>query len=238
METTKPSLPGVTVLIKEAWALYQEKFWLLIGVAAVPSLLTLLAGVAAAAFSLSMENFPTGGMLIAVIIGVIILIVASIWSEAALLTVVVNRSHKFTEAFMNGRILIIPLFLAGLLCGIITLGGTILLIVPGIIFATWFSLYSFALVDKNLKPVDALKTSKRYVVGRTSKVLWKWIVPGIAYVAVTILLKAILSMFGLDKDMASSLGGAILGVLVAPLWALYGFRLYSYAKEDSHPASV
>jgi uncharacterized membrane protein len=44
--------------------------------------------------------------------------------------------------------------------------GTILLIVPGIIWALKFQFYGYYIVDKNLKPVDALKMSAMSTSGK------------------------------------------------------------------------
>ncbi len=50
---------------------------------------------------------------------------------------------------------------AGILYFLIVLGGLILLIVPGIIWAIKYSFFGFFVVDQNLGPVDAIKASGR-----------------------------------------------------------------------------
>ena len=54
---------------------------------------------------------------------------------------------------------------AGLLYGLIVLGGLCLLIVPGIIWAVKFSLCYYFVVDKGLGPIQALKASSRTTMG-------------------------------------------------------------------------
>jgi uncharacterized membrane protein len=58
---------------------------------------------------------------------------------------------------------------AAILYGLIILGGTILLIIPGIIWAIKYSLCYYFVIDKGLGPVDAIKASGR----TTSGVKWQ-----------------------------------------------------------------
>ncbi|MBK8575613.1 MAG: DUF975 family protein [Elusimicrobia bacterium] len=55
--------------------------------------------------------------------------------------------------------------LATLLYGFIIAGGTLLLIVPGIIFGLMFMFYGYVMVEKSLGPIEALKESKRLTRG-------------------------------------------------------------------------
>jgi uncharacterized membrane protein len=55
--------------------------------------------------------------------------------------------------------------LATLLYGLIIAVGTLLLIVPGIIFGLMFMFYGYVMIEKNLGPIEALKESKRLTAG-------------------------------------------------------------------------
>lgn len=55
--------------------------------------------------------------------------------------------------------------LATLLYGLIIAVGTLLLIVPGIIFGLMFMFYGYVMVEKKLGPIEALKESKRLTAG-------------------------------------------------------------------------
>ena len=54
---------------------------------------------------------------------------------------------------------------AALLYALIVVGGFLLLIVPGIIWAIQFSLYRYFVIDKGLGPIEALKASSRTTRG-------------------------------------------------------------------------
>lgn len=58
---------------------------------------------------------------------------------------------------------------------LIVLGGTLLLIVPGIIWAAQYSFYPLIIIDKNVGPVTALKMSSRMTRGIKGKLLWLWL---------------------------------------------------------------
>lgn len=60
----------------------------------------------------------------------------------------------------------------GLLFGLIVLGGTFLLLIPWIIFSVRFQFFVFAVVDKWLWPVDALKYSWRITKWRFWEIVW------------------------------------------------------------------
>jgi hypothetical protein len=49
--------------------------------------------------------------------------------------------------------------------------GLILFIVPGVLFAVWFSLSYFAMYDENLGPIDAMKRSKELVSGHFIEII-------------------------------------------------------------------
>lgn len=69
-------------------------------------------------------------------------------------------------------------FLGNLLYGLIVLGGFILLIVPGIIWSLKFSLTPMLIIDKGMKPLDALKKSGQMTDGIKWDLLFLGIILG------------------------------------------------------------
>ena len=61
--------------------------------------------------------------------------------------------------------LFIKYFLGSLLYGLIVLGGLILLIVPGVIWAIKYQFFSYYIVDKGMGPLDAIKNSGKITDG-------------------------------------------------------------------------
>jgi hypothetical protein len=57
------------------------------------------------------------------------------------------------------------------------IGGFILLIIPGIIFAVWFSLASYIVIDQQVDAVEAMKRSKALVRGRIWEMMGVFALP-------------------------------------------------------------
>jgi uncharacterized membrane protein len=108
--------------------------------------------------------------------------------------------------------------LASLLYALIVAGGTILLIVPGIIFAVRYAFYGYAVVDRGAQPVESMAQS----AAATKGVWWN------------------VSLFGLVLILLNILGAMLLGVgllLTAPTSALASAWVYR-RLTGTQPAAV
>ena len=113
-------------------------------------------------------------------------------------------------------------FLASLLYCVVVAVGLILLIVPGIIFSVRYVFYSYAVVDRNARPVEALAQS-----AAATKGVWGTV-----------------SLFGLAIFLLNILGALALGVgllvtlptsALAVAWVYR--RLTGAAPAAGHPAT-
>jgi uncharacterized membrane protein len=75
-----------------------------------------------------------------------------------------QETPKWEDLFLNYN-LFFPFAIASVLYCFIVLGGTILLIVPGIILSLMLGFYTYGIVDKKLNPLEALKLSKTLTYG-------------------------------------------------------------------------
>jgi hypothetical protein len=138
--------------------------------------------------------------LFAVLVGML----AQNLSNAALLRSVSESylGHEVTvgEAYRMVLPRLVTIVVAGILVGIVVMFGMILLIVPGIIFALWFSLTTPAIVLEDLGATAGMGRSRRLVSGNLGKVF------GVGFIAVIIAL-IIGYLFGfLGSFVASRLG--------------------------------
>ena len=62
-----------------------------------------------------------------------------------------------------------PYLLSSIYYGLIVLAGTILLIIPGVIWAIRYQFFGYLIVDRGLKPKDALAKSKEITQGNWGK---------------------------------------------------------------------
>jgi hypothetical protein len=74
-----------------------------------------------------------------------------------------GRSVTAAEALRRGLTKILPLIWTAILLYLAVMGGFILLIIPGILFALWFALSQHTVVLENLSGVAALSRSKALV---------------------------------------------------------------------------
>jgi uncharacterized membrane protein len=70
-----------------------------------------------------------------------------------------------------------------ILYGLIIIGGLILLIIPGIIWAIQFQFFGYLIIDKGLGPIEALKKSSKITKGAK----WDLFLLGILLVLINIL---------------------------------------------------
>lgn len=75
-----------------------------------------------------------------------------------------NEKGRFADIFSQYPLF--PQYLVGsILYGLIVFAGTILLIIPGIIWGIQFCFYDYFIVDKGLGPIEALKRSSAITRG-------------------------------------------------------------------------
>ena len=179
---------------------------------------------------------------------IILYIVVALW----IFTIVTRAAHKLLqgkplqEEYLQKNLArtMKNLVLVGFLEAIIIFGGLILLIVPGIIFATWFAFSQIITMLDGETPINALKKSKKIVTGKFKKVLWR-IVAGpvlvgfiyiIAYsiIAITIALilgQDIVMMLEAEEPAAWLLVLDGIGdILLFPFMTLYFVALYQDTK--------
>lgn len=75
-----------------------------------------------------------------------------------------GKSSDFGDLFSCLHLL--PRYLLGsILYGLIVIAGTILLIIPGIIWAIKFQFFSYLIVDKEMRPIESIKRSSDITEG-------------------------------------------------------------------------
>ncbi len=106
---------------------------------------------------------------------------------------------KFADLFSCSPLFFKFLF-GSILCGLIILGGTILLIIPGIIWNIKFYFYSYFIVDEGVGPIEALKRSSAITKG----VKWDLFLLGLLLGAIN-LLGALALLIGLFATIPTTL---------------------------------
>lgn len=247
---TTGKLPGPMAIFKEALEIYKSRLWVLVGISVISTLFILLVTSILGGGALLLNKLgvalPQGtasiiGIIILVSLVVIAAIYISILAQAALLTAIKDSEEKIgiKESFKRGSHRAGVYFAAALLTGLATLGGFILLIVPGIIFAIWYSLSSYIAISEDVTASQALKQSRFYVKGFWWATLGRFIFIGIVYLIISFIIGFVggiisSAMSGNNKEVQSAISQAInqiISLFLGPLAAVYGYTLYKHLKS-------
>lgn len=228
------AFPKSNQLLKDAAEIYQKHFYPLLGVSVIPVVVVLFGSILAAIMASVSDN----NLFAYVIIGLLVLIYIYVyaWSYAAVVHYIMdeNQTPTFSLAYKEASHDIWPLIWTGFLVTLAVTGGIILLIVPGIIFAFWFSQYSYVVITEKIKSKAALSQSKIYVKGNVAQIFYK----GLYFGLISWLIAFALSLAGslidtvLKTNYISQLLSSIFNILWAPLGAIYLFLLFRHLKAS------
>lgn len=135
------------------------------------------------------------------------------------------------------------LWISGLI-NIVTLGGMVLLLIPGIIMWIRVSLANYALFIDERRGFSALALSSHYVRGHGKSVFWRYLLFGMLLAVLGLMLASIIEgppaiqalLAGRHVAATPSVFSQIVGTLysnlvVVPMILIYGYLLYSSLKE-------
>lgn len=158
-----------------------------------------------------------------VFIGALLAVVGYFWLAGALVEAVADvrdgrADLSFGETFSRVRPYVLRLLGAGILAGIGIAIGFVLLIVPGLLLLTWWSLIAPVIVLERVRAMDAFSRSRDLVRGNG------WNVFGIVVVTwllVVIFRSIVAAIFSPLPDWLAGLAGDLIGSsLTAPFAAL------------------
>jgi hypothetical protein len=95
---------------------------------------------------------------------------------------------SFRSLFKTNHHLIWPVVGVSIIVGLIIFGGTLLFVVPGIIFTLWYYFAMYEVIFYEKRGWQALQESKALVVGRWWAVAWRLVVPALFYVFISIII--------------------------------------------------
>jgi hypothetical protein len=140
-----------------------------------------------------------------------------------------RRDYSAIELLRAAVPYIFPLIVAGIFYGICVAVGFVLLIVPGLIFLTWFSLFAPAIVVENRGIFDSFTRSRELVRGNG------WRVFGV--IVVTFIIQAVvqnlLNRIGINADslVLRTILSIVGSVITAPILALAVSVVYFQLRD-------
>lgn len=239
-------------IIKDSWALYAKnwrKFVPLLLVMLLPSAVLSILGASSLYLQVYVPKSSVLSNLLLLAVFVASLVLA-LWGSIALIRAIAaandNQPFGWKTIFSTSGVLIWPVLWTSFLVSIIVLGGTLLLIVPGIIFAIWYNFSLYAIIFENARGLNALRASKALVAGRWWAIFWRWVAQGLVFTFVnlvlTYLLTAVVLVLPLPLVLETTLiriMSSLAGLIVSPLVVGAALILYQSAKQNpvAQPAS-
>lgn len=242
MDEQQPlELPKATDLFKRAWVIFRTKVRTFLLIQIVPFIVAVPLGLVAEYFdkktgdvvfsTVTTLNPEQWIAILVMIFAVVAGLVIQTWAQIATIIAIRDRNVSITvkEAFSQAIGFIFSYWWIYFLVGLAVLGGFILLIVPGIIFAIRYSLSGYALVVEGKKGREALQVSRSYVKGHIGEVLWRLAFVGLVYILVFGLPSAIFE--GLKMEALGASYTLIAAVILTPVAAIYSFLIYESLKK-------
>ncbi len=180
IEDKKNKLVDIQVLIERAWYRYKSNFKRLVKVGAFPAicdfLFTLYVLSSISIFFVNLKDIFKGGidtptlLEMGMIFGCILILglmtaLIGVLKTIAQLYVLTDHTITIRGAYEKSTFSFYSFLWVSILVSLACLGGFVLFIIPGIIFAIWFLLSPFINVFEGLKGNDALVQSRSYAEG-------------------------------------------------------------------------
>lgn len=243
-EAVKPMVKLIkpSELLKSAWQIYTDKFWLFIKV-----FLYTLLGMIPLAISLiiiaiaNVVNLPqTVTLAINIVVGIIGFlcllfgIYYSLRSKAGMYLVCEEKNDATAkEVFNKTKKMAWPFFLASFVSGILVLLWSILLVIPGIMFAIYYAFASLIVVFENKKPWESIKESKQLIKGYWWATFGRLLFIGLIIFVINFIFAFIGELMP-EKSIYFSVWNVIMQivfVVISPIVIAYTYLLYKNLKD-------
>ncbi len=195
---------------------------------------------------------PSSALMSNIIIVVVVVasLLFSLWATVSL-TYAVNQivsgqtMAEWKQIFSSSSRLLWPFIFTSILAGLAIFGGTLLFIIPGMIFTIWFSFAVYAVILDNQRGIEALKASKKLVIGRWWLMALLIFAPNVLFVIISVVIRFLIATpfsfiisSELVMDVVRNFATSVSSALIAPLTTLAMVLLYHSAKKNPVPTTL
>jgi hypothetical protein len=228
-------------VLDEAWTLYTKFFVRFFVIALV---VFAIVNVVYALLLVAVDEGSTGGSLVAGAVAFTATLVGGFWLQGALVHAVQDARDgsldlRATDAFARARPFVLPILLGSVLAALGILGGLVLLIVPGIVLAIRWAIWTPAMVLEERGARSSLGRSNELVKGHSWTILAIVLITAVVSGIAGALLQAAFSAFPTFVEIA--LGSTIANAVVVPFSAIaltISFFRLRELKDPSPAATV
>lgn len=148
---------------------------------------------------------------------------------------------SWKEVLINDSRLIIPILLNSILVTLLIALGSILFIIPGVIFFVWYNFTNYTIILDNQTWTGALKVSKSLVIGRWWAIAWRIFAVAVFYAVISMVLQFIINNgIGLIKTSETTMKiiqnsiSSLINFIITP--ALISSLVGLYLDAKANPA--
>lgn len=221
---------SISTLFNDAFNLVAQNLNLFIGIYAIPIVVMIIGDQL-------LLDAERGGTVSGVAFGfAIVTLVVGILGTAALTKAVMNPEETtIGSAYAFARKYFWSYLLVSILAGLAVFGGLLLLVIPAIIFAVWFSLALYVLLAEDTRGIAALKASREYVRGHWWAVFGRFVLFGVMVLVCffVVMLAAGLIVGAFLPDFSDTLAffvGYLFNLFLTPFSAAFGYFIYKDLK--------
>lgn len=233
----KIGLPKVSSLFSEAWQLYKSRLKTSV---LIQLLVYAVMAIGALLFGLGILLSNSVDQNVLLIIGgiialpfVIAIIYISIWVQASQIMVysVSDEDAKVKTVLNKTKPFLLQFFWVSLLSGLIVMGGSILLLIPGLILMVMVAFSTYIVVLEGRKNLDAVLASREYVRGIWWPVFGRGLLIMLVYFVIYIVFSIVA---GILDEITQGLGTIVsvaASLLLTPLLVGLLYTLYKQVKS-------
>jgi len=168
----------------------------------------------------------------------VMLVIGSAVSSAAILLFDSEGKLSVLEAFRKGITLIIPLTAVGLIHLFLGMGGFFVFVFPGIIISYLLAFSSFEVILNGKRPMEAIKRSVSIVSHNFGDIFVRWFVLILVYFGIAFVLPGLLG--AISKELKIYVTGLSFIVNMFLGWYILAFNvtLYKQFKDLAHSKDV
>ena len=235
-----------TDIINQSVELYLKHFkqiWVYLAISLIPTITLTIITLTEISLEVHMVTPKIANDIVLLIVFIAGLIL-SLWAYLALIKgcdrILKNQlPGDWKENFISAKTIILSGIWLSIIVGLTILAGSILFIIPGIIFTVWFQFSIYSLATDNTKGIEAMKMSKNLVTGRWWAVLWRLFAPSVLFAIAAGILQWIIgqilnllpTMSLAPSNTVTIFSNNIISLLLLPLLIIAGLILYENLKS-------
>lgn len=235
---------GIGALFGRAWQIFRQKFCTVFGITIIPSLFILFDRSGGQVEQLLNPANSVGSEAVLgalMILGIVALLVGSlgsVWAIAAALEVIThpNEAIPVRSAYRRSFSRLFGFLLISLFTGFAVILGLVLFIIPGVVFAVWFSLSPFVYFAESVDYSEAIRKSKAYIAGHWWGVVGRYLLLAAVVILATMLTSIIgfiaaFPVFQYSPPLATTLYG-LYDIVCSIALSLYSYS-FSFALYEA-----